>query len=580
MDRRSSSGAPRKRNAITFALLPALLLVIPTALAAVDVGRPGVGRRIPYAKKGDEARTLDLYLPDRAAGKPPLLAFVLSQFWTREGDQARVDARLARPLQSEGAAVAVIRHRLAPEHRHPDAAEDVAAAVAWLVEHANDYGYDPERVVLGGHGSGAHLAALVALDPRYLDDHDLAPEALHSVLLFSGVYDLDPGPEVSADERAAYEAAFGGADERRKASPLRLARADAPPFRVLVAQQDIPGYVSAGLALSEALREAGHRDAETHLVPRTDHASVVHLESERGHARLHSLDALGLAPLPPELAEALAGRRYWRDPALSTEPFWELGAPIDEHPADERFVATVRTAFVGARRRGWTAERFYAIDLFALLDALGDRAGSGRWLVTTNARQEKLFHDLDALRPYRPAVVVGVDEERNLFRVTDIYRRHREYTWRDDRPTPPPLMARPLGAFVYFLREPTPDVHPGSRAQFSLTLDSFARSETDPFGPLRDVGDELFPVLTRTHGCVYCHSFRGVGTRSGHLKLSDGTLHGGFALALEEYPPEVLRRFLFDQEKVAAEIGAIPNAVGPAASMMYELISEPRPPQR
>jgi len=37
--------------------------------------------------------------------------------------------------------------------------------------------------------------------------------------------------------------------------------------------------------------------------------------------------------------------------------------------------------------------------------------------------------------------------------------------------------------------------------------------------------------------------------------------HGGFALPLESYPPEVWKNFIFDQDSVAAKIGASPNPV-------------------
>ena len=60
-------------------------------------------------------------------------------------------ARLAEVLRGEGIAVATIRYRLAPEHGHPAAAEDVAAALAFLAEHAEvtDTRYhDDSRVTL------------------------------------------------------------------------------------------------------------------------------------------------------------------------------------------------------------------------------------------------------------------------------------------------------------------------------------------------------------------------------------------------------------------------------------------------
>ena len=76
-------------------------------------------------------------------------------------------------------------------------AEDVAAALRFLVEAAARYGYDPKRIFLAGHSSGAHLAALLALDPRYLEAVGLARSIIVGVVGISGPYDLEPEVPVS-----------------------------------------------------------------------------------------------------------------------------------------------------------------------------------------------------------------------------------------------------------------------------------------------------------------------------------------------------------------------------------------------
>ena len=47
--------------------------------------------------------------------------------------------------------------------------EDGAAAVAWVAGNVAHYGGDPGRITIAGHSAGAHIAALLALDRRYLD---------------------------------------------------------------------------------------------------------------------------------------------------------------------------------------------------------------------------------------------------------------------------------------------------------------------------------------------------------------------------------------------------------------------------
>ena len=57
-----------------------------------------------------------------------------------------------------------MNYRLAPEHRWPAGAQDVAAAVAWLRANVAEHGGDPERIVLVGSSAGAtHIAGYAAL---------------------------------------------------------------------------------------------------------------------------------------------------------------------------------------------------------------------------------------------------------------------------------------------------------------------------------------------------------------------------------------------------------------------------------
>jgi hypothetical protein len=91
---------------------------------------------------------------------------------------------------------------------------------------------------------------------------------------------------------------------------------------------------------------------------------------------------------------------------------------------------------------------------------------------------------------------------------------------------------------------------PQSR-HFALTENSFRKTKEDPLKAIRDVPKDVEEALTFRNGCVYCHTFRGIGSRSHHVHALTGKPHGGFALPLESYPPEVWRTFMFDQEAVA-----------------------------
>jgi acetyl esterase/lipase len=77
-----------------------------------------------------------------------------------------------------GAAVVSVEYRLAPETPHPGPVEDCYAGLTWTVEHAEELGIDPARVVIGGASAGGGLTAAVALLARDQGGPDLAGQLL------------------------------------------------------------------------------------------------------------------------------------------------------------------------------------------------------------------------------------------------------------------------------------------------------------------------------------------------------------------------------------------------------------------
>jgi acetyl esterase/lipase len=549
---RGSSNRNRSVQAAT-AVVALMMLSTPIVAAETRLG-------VVY---GDSEATLDFFAAHPTADAPglaPLLAFVEGRYWGVE-DSGGFPLRslVAAPLRAEGVSVALIRHRPAPAHTHPVFAQDVAAAVAWLVTHAAELGVDRRRIFLAGHASGGYVAALVALDPRYLAAHDLGTDVLAGVVPISAVYDLETTGDGPEELHRFYRQAFPSAVIRHDASLARHIRKDAPPFTVLAAQNEIPGFREAASAFGESLRAAGHPEAETFIAVGRDHRSVLEMGSDRNAAREHLLGFIGVGESAAIFRDTLSARRYWRNPGLSTEPFWQIDGVVEDRQGDAALMSWLRRFFTAGGRPAMqlVESRYDAIDLFALLRALGsERVGSGRWLVLTNTRGERAVLELEALRPYAPQVVIGLDGERNLFRVADLYHTKRRYSWRD-RDAESWVMARPVGAFLHFSKAPPAEIVPGIFGFFGLTPDSFRLTDQDPLAPLRtELSQEDRDFLIREKACVSCHQLRGVGGRAGHIRARDGELVAGFALPLEEYPPEVWRRYCFEQADVAAEVGA------------------------
>ena len=124
---------------------------------------------------------------------------------------------------------------------------------------------------------------------------------------------------------------------------------------------------------------------------------------------------------------------------------------------------------------------------------------------------------------------------------------------------------------------PPPELVPSFFGLFALTPESFRRTPEDPLAPVRALDPELAQLVVAEKACVSCHTFHGVGGRTGHLRARDAVRVGGFGLALEEYPPEAWRRYVFEQLDVAAEIGATPVVLAPEAQkLLYEAVEAAR----
>jgi arylformamidase len=111
---------------------------------------------------------------------------------------------------------------LTPTVVHPAQVRDVAAAVRWVYRHADELGCDREKVVLMGSEAGCHLAALTALDPRYLAEVKLRPADLRGVAAWGGrAYDLAETVKAGGSVADDIKQTFGDSEDVwRDASPV------------------------------------------------------------------------------------------------------------------------------------------------------------------------------------------------------------------------------------------------------------------------------------------------------------------------------------------------------------------------
>ena len=240
-----------------------------TSHAQAQEGIPTImtERDIPYIDGGHPQRQrLDVYFPAEGSAWPVLL-FVHGGAWV-VGDKSHI-AHIGHTLAAHGMVVVIPNHRLSPDVTHPAHVEDVAAALAWTVANIENYGGDPQRIVVGGHSAGGHLTSLLTLDPEYLDAHGLSPELIRGVVNVSTVWWID-------DWITGWAVGVFPTDEagRRAASPYYLIHEDAPPFLVLAAEHDYPELVLEAEAAIAALADENVL-VEFHIILDRDHYDIV-----------------------------------------------------------------------------------------------------------------------------------------------------------------------------------------------------------------------------------------------------------------------------------------------------------------
>ncbi|MDA1272838.1 MAG: alpha/beta hydrolase fold domain-containing protein [Verrucomicrobia bacterium] len=123
----------------------------------------------------EEKHKRDLYIPIGKTGMP-VFFFIHGGAW-RSGDRSQYPA-VGNRFAKEGILTVVPSYRLAPKHPHPAQIEDVSEAFNWVVRRISDFGGDTNRIFVGGHSAGGHLAALLTLNEHYLDRLGLSPSLI------------------------------------------------------------------------------------------------------------------------------------------------------------------------------------------------------------------------------------------------------------------------------------------------------------------------------------------------------------------------------------------------------------------
>ena len=209
-------------------------------------------RNLPFLRVAGKTLCLDVTVPSAPApggGLRPALMQIHGGGWVI-GDKREQGISLLTHMAAQGWVGVNVNYRLSPGAAFPDMLIDLKRGLAWIREHAEELGVDPDFICVTGGSAGGHLCALVALtenDPTYQPGFEKADTSVAAAVPFYGVYDFTPTGAFGSDpqiysrflEPFVMKAFVADEPQRyREASPVHHIHPDAPPFFVIHGDKD------------------------------------------------------------------------------------------------------------------------------------------------------------------------------------------------------------------------------------------------------------------------------------------------------------------------------------------------------
>jgi acetyl esterase/lipase len=261
-----------RASSIGVVLLASLLAACSTSkflVANAPTVFSGVDRHLDLPYGQDPRQRLDIYEPRKTTGATsdsrPVVMFWYGGSWTAG---AKAHYRFVGTTLAERGFVAVLPdYRLYPEVTFPVFDADGARAVAWVEQHAQEFGGDPHRIVLMGHSAGAHTAAFLAFNHAFLEKYGGDPRSIRGLVGLSGPYTLVPDTDVL---HATFPAPYTENDWQ----PIHFVDASAPPTLLLHGLDDTDVAPEQAVKLRDALLR-NHTQVDLRLYPHRGHADTV-----------------------------------------------------------------------------------------------------------------------------------------------------------------------------------------------------------------------------------------------------------------------------------------------------------------
>lgn len=261
---------PKWRHPVAAVLLCTLLSVgygcSPGRLLSNLTSNDATGFSGTFSYGRHTRQVLDVYRPvAKGSGPSPVVVFFYGGRW-QSGDR-RDYAFIAHTLTEKGIVTVVPDYRVYPEVRFPSFVEDGADAVKWVKFNISNHGGDPERIFLMGHSAGAHIAAMIAFDERYLGRLK-DPGFLAGFIGLAGPYDFLPLSSRTLKDL------FGPPDRYPESQPVNFVDGGESPALLLHGDEDTTVWPRNTMRMAAAIEQAGG-SVTTRVYPEVDHLEII-----------------------------------------------------------------------------------------------------------------------------------------------------------------------------------------------------------------------------------------------------------------------------------------------------------------
>jgi arylformamidase len=220
-------------------------------------------RTVSYGSR--PAEKLDVFSPPGAGGRLPVMVFIHGGNW-RLGSKESMSC-LAPVFLKHDALFAAPEFDSLPGNTLAGMVDQCRRAIVWAWKNAAVLGADPDRIYVGGHSAGGHLAAVMLTTDwtRF----GAPPDLLKGGLVLSGMCDLEPVVLAAGNRHVKVTPA-----ELIELSPVHRLRTVRCPVIVAWGSGDSPEFRRQGALMAQHLRAAG-RLAGTYVLDGVNHFEIL-----------------------------------------------------------------------------------------------------------------------------------------------------------------------------------------------------------------------------------------------------------------------------------------------------------------